>query len=202
MKPILIDFEDSFTLNIASELFRQDVEVEVVHYQNYFTNYSSLNVGNQKIILGPGPGHPQEYFDKIELREGLSSLLDKKSNRIVGICLGHQLLGLTLGLKVVESMDKYHGVAVRHLISEQSRCFPNSLFHNEIYLQRYNSLALKIEDDSKLLNSHIFFEKDKNNEIICLRSNQFLSYQFHPESIGTFYRDEIFSYIKEYLYNH
>lgn len=201
MKPILIDFEDSFTLNIASELFRQEIEVEVVHYQDFFSNTSNSKLGQQKIILGPGPGHPHEYFNQLDLKHGISKLLSNQSNRIVGICLGHQLLGLTLGLEIVESVDKCHGVVVRHFVSEQSHCFPNSLHNCEVELQRYNSLALKIEDDSKLLNSHIYFEQDKNKEIICLRSDQFLSYQFHPESIGTFYRDEIFSYIKEYLYN-
>lgn len=201
MNPILIDFEDSFTLNIASELFRQGVEVDVVNYKRFFDSKSFSNPSQLKVILGPGPGHPAEYLNFPGLENFLTKLLQNNTNRIIGICLGHQILGILSGMQIEESNEKYHGVTVGYFVENNNPCFPNKLHQLEIYVQRYNSLALKVKDRSKLLNSGLFFDVDRNNEVVCIKSEHFLSYQFHPESIGTFYRDEIFSHIKEYLYN-
>lgn len=156
-KIIIVDFEDSFTYNIANVLFPFEKNCRVVSHQDFFQSIESFTLADSKkaIILGPGPGHPDQYeiyFSKI------LKLMNNESIYLMGICLGHQLMARAQKREVSSSASQMHGQAVA------------ILFQNKSYLvQRYNSLAVKI--DGVEVN-------------ICEYKNG-ISYQFHPESVGT-----------------
>lgn len=202
-KPVLfIDFEDSFSLNIESELYRQEVTVERILFNQFIkdlegdaTKFNEF----KKIILGPGPGHPDEYLNHLIFKKFFNKFLTDSSHFAVGICLGHQIIGHLLGLKVIESTSKKHGEAVQYQVQQGDPCFPNELKGLALNLQRYNSLTLG--NSGSTLDPSIFIGLDHLNEIACLKGSNFLTYQFHPESVGTKYREEIFSYLVKCLYN-
>ena len=162
-KIYIIDFEDSFTFNIATEIYPYEKEIIVISHIDFFSshNFNSF-IKNIKtphaVVLGPGPGSPQEYHDYYPL---IAELKNHPHLFIMGICLGHQILALIDGLKVRRSQKPMHGQQVQ--ISFENR---------NMLVQRYNSLAV--------------YESEKSLVEIQLRQwDRGVSYQFHPESIGT-----------------
>lgn len=156
-KIIIVDFEDSFTYNIANVLFPFEKNCSVVSHLEFFQSIESFFSTDSKkaVILGPGPGHPDQYERYFS---NILKLMNNDSIYLMGICLGHQLMARVQGREVSSAASQMHGQAVE------------ILFQNKRYLvQRYNSLAVKI--DGAEVN-------------ICEYKNG-ISYQFHPESIGT-----------------
>ncbi len=172
-KIIIIDFEDSFTYNIASLLFPFEKSITVIPH-NIFFNSDFKNYLNSKkkhaLILGPGPGHPEEY--KHYFLE-IMKFRKLKNFYIMGICLGHQILGIMDNKTVTTAQNLIHGQSV--LIEFEGV---------ERLVQHYNSLSV-YEDD---------------NEINVRKFDRGISYQFHPESIGTadglLYFQELLEFIK------
>jgi anthranilate/para-aminobenzoate synthase component II len=177
-KIYIIDFEDSFTYNIATELYAEEKRIEIISHLDFFSeDFFSIFFNNivkpTAVILGPGPGSPEEYrhyFSKIiELKYGPSLFL-------MGICLGHQLLGLIDGLSVRSSFKPIHGEQIKINFKNQI-----------IQVQRYNSLAL--------------FESRNSSEEIQIRQwERGVSYQFHPESIGTEKKSLFFKDLLDFIH--
>lgn len=174
-KIFIIDFDDSFTHNIASVLFPIEEKISVTNVHDFFNHHyeSFLHDENPRaIILGPGPGHPdiyQKYFRKIEM------LRKNESVYIMGICLGHQILGLMDGKKVLRSSEQIHGQSITINFKDTF-----------LKVQRYNSLAV--------------VEGNFNQDI--RRFPRGISYQFHPESIGTENNLIFFEELLEFIHNH
>ena len=63
-KILIIDFNDSFTFNIVSEIYKSNQNIHVVNYRqinkDFVLEYSKEEevVG---VVFGPGPGHPDDY---------------------------------------------------------------------------------------------------------------------------------------------
>lgn len=173
MRTILVDFEDSFTFNISSELYIQGQEHEVIHFNDLNEILGSNN--NLQIILGPGPGHPDEYKQTIAL---IRTNFQRKDIYWVGICLGHQLLWRALGVPVSQSLEILHGMAESIVLDD----YFQRLFQKEkIKVQRYNSLCVhksSIPLEAAKVSSLQF---NHNDELMMSVGDNFISYQFHPE---------------------
>ncbi len=176
-KIYIIDFEDSFTFNIATELYHYEKDIIVVPHDEFFSKKNFLHfINNIKtptaVILGPGPGSPDEYqnyfFNILEMRNHPQIFL-------MGICLGHQIIGLMDGLSIRPSQKPMHGGQVK------------INFENiNILVQRYNSLAV--------------FESTKGQKELQIRQwDRGISYQFHPESIGTENRHLFFKDLLDFI---
>lgn len=164
-KIYIVDFDDSFTYNIANVLYSKEPRMQVVHYKIFFKEiYISLLNSKElhAVVLGPGPGHPDDYQDVFE---AVKLLLNSKNIYILGICLGHQILGKIKGHDVRKSHQAVHGQQVEIEFKGE-----------KVLVQRYNSLAIY----------------DKNNECSVIKYPRGISYQFHPESIGTPQKDIFF----------
>jgi anthranilate synthase/aminodeoxychorismate synthase-like glutamine amidotransferase len=84
---LLIDNYDSFTYNIFHSLSKLGVKVEV--YRNdKITLKEILKNKFDKIVISPGPGHPNSSGICINLVKNFY-----KTIPILGICLGHQIIG-------------------------------------------------------------------------------------------------------------
>lgn len=169
-KIIIIDFEDSFTYNIANILFPFEKKIKVVSHNDFFNDPDFISKNErQAIILGPGPGHPQDYQKYFEQ---IKSLMDNDNIYLMGICLGHQMMAMIHGYEVKKSFNQLHGQSVE-------------IFFNGIStrVQRYNSLAVVIE----------------NNEINICEYKNAISYQFHPESVGTLQNDIFFKDLLNFI---
>ena len=162
-KIYIIDFEDSFTFNIASELYFFEKKIEVVSNQKFFLEHNFekflKNINNPvAVILGPGPGSPEQYRHYFKF---IKKLQNNKNVFMMGICLGHQVIGLIDGLSIGPSSKPIHGGQIPIVFKGQN-----------LLVQRYNSLA-------------VFHGQNDLLEINIRNWPRGISYQFHPESIGT-----------------
>ena len=178
MKGTLIDFDDSFTFNVLQELVESGMDVKVIHWLDFEELPDS-----DWLILGPGPGHPDDYQRIFPLIE---EWLQKKKN-LFGVCLGHQIYWRLLGEDVVRSKEPLHGQKILlHLDEDWSKFLkvPNSL-----HVQRYNSLSVPAQGTMRNPQLKNFVQ---DGEILMTRGEGILTYQFHPESMGTSYRQSFF----------
>ncbi len=194
----ICDFDDSFTYNIFSELKALDLEVSIIEKGRVNTFLETHINTHEKlaIVLGPGPGHPDDYQKTIEV---VGKLLNRENMLLMGVCLGHQFIARALGLEVEKSSNPKHGEVELIKLKTSDKSFFN-FDHSEIKVQRYNSLAAKASlDNLELLKSLDIECVEFNSELIALKSNNFISYQFHPESVGTSFRSLFFRPLKSFL---
>jgi len=159
----LIDFDDSFTYNLACELDALDILVEVIHWTKAYEKFLEIKKHSSLFpnifMFGPGPGHPEEYllnkdfclnlfFQEIYHLLFQTSKASNKENRyfFYGVCLGHQLWWSFLNAKVEHSIQAVHGQSVSLVLPDWD-IFQKKLFktkgHRRIQVQRYNSLCIK-----------------------------------------------------------
>ena len=193
---LIIDNLDSFTLNIAHAIAGLGREICIINGRdesaNQLSNYGYLlEVLNQfqpsHIIIGPGPGKPQDS----ELTMTMAKLCLEEDLKIplLGICLGHQALGISDGYQLIKDPNgAVHGSPVT-CQSDNSGLFVNS-GKSGTYV-RYNSLLITQTKKHELV-PNIF---DESGAIMGLRhkSKNIHSVQFHPESIGSSNGLQIFS---------
>ena len=102
MKIILIDNYDSFTFNLYHYLSSfEKVDVlrndKVDHHQIIKNKYN-------KIVISPGPGNPNQSGNCLKIVKNLY-----KTIPILGVCLGHQIIGQIFGSKIVQAKELIHG---------------------------------------------------------------------------------------------
>ena len=117
------------------------------------------------------------------------SLNEQLNIPVLGICLGHQALGLADGYRLIKDPNgAVHGTPVK-CRNDSSGLFVN-LSKSGTYV-RYNSLLITQSKDNVLL-PNIF---DESGAVMGLRhkSKNIHSVQFHPESIGSSNGMKIFS---------
>lgn len=166
----LIDFDDSFTYNIAAEFERTGSSCVVVHWKKWAAPAAALP---DLIVLGPGPGHPDDY----RIEETLLAWW-KTDVPIGGICLGHQILARFIGLPVERSPRPAHGesfVWKVPVVWQKRFQWPR-----QVEVQRYNSLGVPARTLPRGWSGW-----EENGEWVMLQHPRALSYQFHPESVGT-----------------
>lgn len=174
----IIDFDDSFSYNIVSTLNQLGVKSKLVNYTKIVEKKGFYS--NCIFILGPGPGHPADY------QEYLHSFLEKNfslnNNFFLGICLGHQIILSWLGYGLSKRSKPIHGQSREITIPCWREYFPSSYFGKRYYVQEYNSLCVvRNKNICKMVNNLYVSE----GEILMAESRDFISYQFHPESVGT-----------------
>jgi anthranilate/para-aminobenzoate synthase component II len=176
MKATFIDFEDSFTYNLVQELIAVGFIVDVILWKDF-----EENPPDGLLVLGPGPGHPDDYQKIFPL---IKEWLNEKKP-FFGVCLGHQIFWRILGEKVTRSLKPLHGQKVKLNFDSDWRVWFGK--EEDVYVQRYNSLAVN-EDSAKKWPKYKCFVQE--GEILITRSSNVLTYQFHPESIGTSFQEQ------------
>lgn len=183
----LCDFDDSFTYNIYADLIEMKKEVEVIPFKEIYLFLQTKLNSNSKdlIILGPGPGHPDEYD---YLLSSIKSIIEHESLHLMGICLGHQLIWQAQGFNCTHSSTPVHGQVQTLYLDEFWRNYLAYYSADELEVQRYNSLAIHL--DSSVINqlsTQGWRLHTSNNELLMsVNDNESVfTYQFHPESVGT-----------------
>ena len=176
-KALLIDFNDSFTWNLVQELEEVGFKVTVLEW----TDFEELT-DHDLLVFGAGPGHPDDYQRLFPLiREWLSL-----KRAFFGVCLGHQIFWRIQGEQVVRSKDPRHGQKTKLELDPSWRSWLG--VEDEVWVQRYNSLAVMAQGIR-----HPGYENlIQNEELLITRGPGILTYQFHPESVGTTYRHAFF----------
>ncbi len=205
MKQVIIfDFEDSFTFNIASEVSKLGIDCQVVPYTYLFKediNELIISDSKQVFIYGPGPGHPRNYHKCFPT---LKKIIENPNIFHMGICLGHQLLLTILDGQVTHSKNPVHGRSVELTIPNWGSRFSEDLFGKSVQVQRYNSLNFNKDSIENLSKDFKYLFQFIDNELMLFSFfglSSGISYQFHPESIGTSCPALFFAPLQSFLYN-
>lgn len=173
-----IDFDDSFSFNIIQELSEAGLKVNVLNWKDFEDLPSS-----ELLILGPGPGHPDDYQRIFPLIEKWLKL----GKPVFALCLGHQILWRMRGEEIVRSKEPMHGQRVVLKLDETWRNWLH--IQNDVQVMRYNSLAVMGQSAIRNPDLDVLLYED---EIMISKNSQVITYQFHPESLGTSYRQAFF----------
>jgi anthranilate synthase component II len=110
MRVLVVDNYDSFTFNLVQYLGELGADL-IVRRNDQVTLDEIAELAPQRIVLSPGPGHPAEAGITVEAIRRFGSRIPT-----LGVCLGHQAIGLAFGAAVVRSPKPVHGKtsAVEH----------------------------------------------------------------------------------------
>lgn len=196
---LIFDFQDSFTYNIASELKSLGIKSKVIAYENVAEVYQLLkNSSDKKVLIhGPGPGHPNDYS---HLFVDLNKLLDKKNFFHLGICLGHQMMMIKEGGVIKKSSNPMHGRKITFTLPAWPVFSPKD-WGKAVTVQRYNSLSLAKTDLKLMREANDLLYVVHDDDVLMTYAENKLSYQFHPESVGTTCPFVFFGALKSFLYN-
>jgi len=100
--PSVVVYDFGIKMNILRHLFNAGFDVTVVPAQT--PAEEALNMNPDGVVLSNGPGDPQVVTYAIETAK---KLIGKKP--ILGICLGHQILGLAFGGTTYKLKFGHHG---------------------------------------------------------------------------------------------
>ena len=174
---IVIDNYDSFTYNIV-EYLRQLGKEMIVLKNDQCTIYDIKSLNPSGILLSPGPGNPNEAGICLEVLEAFCGKVP-----ILGVCLGHQLIGQFFGGDVVKANSPMHGKVSE--ISHDGRTVYRGL-PSRFFVARYHSLIVSRDTLPDCLEVSAL---SLDGEIMGIRHKtyQVEGVQFHPEAILTEY---------------
>ena len=174
-KIILIDNYDSFTFNLYHYLSSLKVKVDVIR-NDQITSNEILKRKYNKIVISPGPGNPDQSGNCLKIVKSLY-----KKIPILGVCLGHQIIGQVFGSKVVQAKKLMHGKTSK-IISKKLGILKN--LPKSFEATRYHSLII----DKKTLSKHLeITAESKDGLVMGVQHKKYDVHgvQFHPESIKT-----------------
>ncbi|HSM52271.1 MAG TPA: aminodeoxychorismate/anthranilate synthase component II [Thermoanaerobaculia bacterium] len=171
---LVVDNYDSFTFNLVQLIAAAGSEVEV--RRNDAAGIDELLARRPEgIVLSPGPGRPEEAGVCVELLQRSAPV------PILGVCLGHQALGVAFGAICERAPVLMHGKtsAVRHGGTGVFAGLPDPFTAT-----RYHSLALRPESLPAEL-APTAWADDGTLMGIAHRALPYHGVQFHPESVLT-----------------
>lgn len=174
---LVIDNYDSFVYNLVQYIgtFRKDVRV---------VRNDRLSVDAVKklrpagIVLSPGPGRPENAGICVPVIRECSGRIP-----ILGVCLGHQALGVAFGAEVVRAGDIVHGKTSMIHVLKPSRLFAG--ISKRFQATRYHSLVVSPKTITAPLAVTAKTADGKYVMAMEVRNHKTFGVQFHPESIET-----------------
>ena len=174
-KIILIDNYDSFTFNLYHYISSLKVNVDVIR-NDQITSNQILKRRYNKIVISPGPGNPNQSGNCLKIVKSLYNKIP-----ILGVCLGHQIIGQVFGSKIVQTKKLMHGKTSK-IISKKLGILKN--LPTSFEATRYHSLII----DKKTLSKDLEITAEtKDGLIMGIKHKKYDVHgvQFHPESIKT-----------------
>ena len=175
MKILLIDNYDSFTFNLYHYISSLKISVDVFR-NDKITDKEILKKKYNKIVISPGPGNPNQAGNCIKIVRSLY-----KKIPILGVCLGHQIIGQAFGSKIVQANKLMHG-KTSLIISKKIGILKNA--PKKFDATRYHSLII----DKKTISKDLVITAETSEGIIMgIKHKKYNIHgvQFHPESIKT-----------------
>ncbi len=170
---LLLDNVDSFTFMLADCLRVAGAEV-IVERSEALDVARALEAGRDGIVISPGPGTPHDAGISV----ALAAACVEVRRPLLGVCLGHQALGLACGARVDQVAPMHGKVArVRHdggaLLAGLPVPFEATLYH-----------SLAVSDLPEALIANAWSE---DGVVMAMRHRDAPAFgvQFHPESVAT-----------------
>ncbi|MFZ0129457.1 MAG: aminodeoxychorismate/anthranilate synthase component II [Candidatus Dormiibacterota bacterium] len=172
---LVIDNYDSFTFNLVQYLRELGARV-AVERNDALSVTAIVESAPAAIVMSPGPRVPEEAGVCVDLIRELDGTVP-----MLGVCLGHQAIGVAYGAQVVRAPAVVHGKVgpVHHGGTGVLRGIENPFMAT-----RYHSLVVSTSDLPDVLEATAWSD---DGLIMAMRHRHFPveGVQFHPESVGT-----------------
>lgn len=194
----MIDNYDSFTYNLVQYL--GELGVEVITHRNDAIDLAGIERLNpDAIVLSPGPCTPDESNVCLDVVAHFTGRYP-----ILGVCLGHQVIGQVFGGQVVRAKQVMHGKTslMHHTDQGVFKDLPNPF-----KATRYHSLVVARESLPECLEETawtVLEEGEGKDEIMGFKHREHLveGVQFHPESILTEHGHQLLQNFLDQLPSH
>lgn len=175
MKILVIDNYDSFTYNLV-QLLGKEVSSIVVKRNDKITVNEIAKLNPDKILISPGPGKPQDSNVSLTCIKECGNKLP-----ILGVCLGHQAIGIAFGGRVIKAPELMHG-KTSQIYHDDKTIFKS--IPQKFIATRYHSLII---DRDTFPDELEISARTDDNVIMGIRHKTYPleGIQFHPESILT-----------------
>jgi anthranilate synthase/aminodeoxychorismate synthase-like glutamine amidotransferase len=173
---LVVDNYDSFTFNLVQLLEVIGAGVEVVR-NDALSGEALTERRPDGVVLSPGPGTPARAGATLEALRRFSEL----GTPVLGVCLGHQAIGVAFGGSVARARVPRHGkaVAIRHdgagVFRGLADPFDAALYHSLVIDEERLPAALTVS------------ARSPEGEVMGVRHRELPleGVQFHPESVLT-----------------
>ena len=173
---LMLDNYDSFTYNLVQYL--REMTDDVAVYRNDAITVDQIPaLKPTAIVISPGPGRPEDAGISCEVIRAFAP-----TTPLLGVCLGHQALGLTFGATITYAKRLMHG-KTSEITSDDEGLF-KGLGGRPFKAMRYHSLVI---DPASLPDCLAVTATSEDGEIMGIRHTAYpaAGIQFHPESIMT-----------------
>jgi len=171
---LMLDNYDSFTYNLVHYVRELGAEVDVAR-NDALTVADVANMAPEGIIISPGPSVPERAGISVALVRELGPRIP-----ILGVCLGHQAIGVAFGGDVVRAPAVRHG-KTSPVAHDGEGVFAG--LENPLTATRYHSLVIARETLPGELAETAHSADDHVMMGVRHRQYPIEGVQFHPESI-------------------
>ena len=174
---LVIDNYDSFTYNLVQYLGELGAEMQVRRNDQVSADEIET-IRPSKILISPGPGRPESAGVTLEAIRRFGA-----RTPILGVCLGHQAIGMAYGGTVCRATEPMHG-KTSTVVHDGRGVFKGITAPFEA--GRYHSLIVASHDLPAELEAAAHTKNDGTIMAVRHRSHPVHGVQFHPESVMTY----------------
>ena len=173
---ILIDNYDSFTYILHDYILQTGKEC-IVYRNDEITMEQLIALVPERLIISPGPETPLQAGITMDAIAHFHNHIP-----VLGVCLGHQALGMFFGAQLIKLPYPMHGKTseITHNGHKLFRGIPTPFT-----VMRYHSLAVESFEGTSL--NILAQTADGTIMALAHESHPCIGVQFHPESVGTEY---------------
>jgi anthranilate synthase component 2 len=173
---LVIDNYDSFTYNLVQYLGELGAAIRV-RRNDRVTLDEIAAMAPERIVISPGPGRPEDAGISVDVIRRFGP-----TTPILGVCLGHQAIGVVYGGTVCRAQAPMHGKTstVVHdgkgVFAGLTAPFPAGRYHSLVISNDHVPATLEVAARTK-----------EDNTIMAVRHTTYPVHgvQFHPESVLT-----------------